>query len=76
MVTESDQDRHPVALRPDQLEQLAAVLNVSISDLLEDKEVQERKTGTGPTGTVDNTLRKLPDKKQYFSPLCAENLRS
>ncbi|MBK6590037.1 MAG: helix-turn-helix transcriptional regulator [Acidobacteria bacterium] len=34
-------ERHPVALRPDQLEQLAAVLNISVSDLMGEKE--ERK---------------------------------
>ncbi len=43
-------ERHPVALRPDQLEQLAAVLNVSISDLIGERE--EKKRGTGPTGKM------------------------
>ena len=58
-------ERHPVALRPDQLEQLAAVLNVSISDLLEDKEAQERKRGTGPTGKMKQLFEKASELPRH-----------
>lgn len=43
-------ERHPVALRPDQLQQLAIALNVSVSDLLD--ESAEKKRGNGPTGKM------------------------
>ncbi len=58
-------ERHPVALRPDQLEQLANVLNVSISDLLEDKEAQERKRGTGPTGKMKQLFEKASELPRH-----------
>ena len=58
-------ERHPVALRPDQLEQLAAVLNVSISDLPEDKEAQERKRGTGPTGKMKQLFEKASELPRH-----------
>ncbi|MBK9766933.1 MAG: hypothetical protein IPP63_07895 [Chloracidobacterium sp.] len=52
-------ERHPVALRPDQLEQLAAVLNISVSDLMGEKE--EKKRGTGPTGRMKQLFEQAND---------------
>jgi transcriptional regulator with XRE-family HTH domain len=52
-------ERHPVALRPDQLEQLASVLNVSVSDLIGEKE--EKKRGTGPTGRMKQLFEQAND---------------
>jgi transcriptional regulator with XRE-family HTH domain len=58
-------ERHPVALRPDQLQQLATVLNVSISDLLD--ESAEKKRGNGPTGKMKQLFEaasQLPRSQQ------------
>ena len=54
-------ERHPVALRPDQLEQLAAVLNISVSDLIGEKEKEEKKRGTGPTGRMKQLFEQAND---------------
>lgn len=54
-------ERHPVALRPDQLEQLALALNVSVSDLIGEKEKEERKRGTGPTGRMKQLFEQAND---------------
>ena len=43
-------ERHPVALRPDQLLSLAQALNVSVEDLVGTNGA--RKRGTGPTGKM------------------------
>lgn len=52
-------ERHPVALRPDQLEQLAVALNVSVSDLMGEKE--EKRRGTGPTGRMKQLFEQAND---------------
>jgi transcriptional regulator with XRE-family HTH domain len=54
-------ERHPVALRPDQLEQLAVALNVSVSDLIGEKEKEEKKRGTGPTGRMKQLFEQAND---------------
>jgi hypothetical protein len=52
-----------VALRPDQLEKLAEVLNISIADLLEDK--SEKKRGTGPTGKMKQLFEKASELPRH-----------
>lgn len=52
-------ERHPVALRPEQLEQLANALNISISDLIGERE--EKKRGTGPTGKMKQLFEQAND---------------
>ena len=54
-------ERHPVALRPDQLEQLASALNVSVSDLIGEKEKEEKKRGSGPTGRMKQLFEQAND---------------
>jgi len=58
-------ERHPVALRPAQLERLAEVLQVAIDDLLEDKEVQEKKRGNGPTGKMKRLFEKASELPRH-----------
>jgi transcriptional regulator with XRE-family HTH domain len=58
-------ERHPVALRPDQLEQLAQVLNVSAADLLEDKDAREKKRGAGPTGRMKQLFEKASELPRH-----------
>ena len=58
-------ERHPVALRPDQLLNLAEALNVSIEDLVGTN--GKRKRGTGPTGRMQQLFEaasKLPRSQQ------------
>lgn len=59
-------ERHPVALRPDQIEGLAAALNVSVADLLEDKEARTAgKRGTGPTGKMKQLFEKASELPRH-----------
>jgi transcriptional regulator with XRE-family HTH domain len=58
-------ERHPVALRPEQLQQLAEALNVSVSDLMGESE--EKKRGSGPTGKMKQLFEaasRLPRSQQ------------
>ncbi len=50
-------ERHPVALRPDQLLKVADALNVSVEDLVGTN--GKKKRGTGPTGKMKQ-LSRLP----------------
>jgi transcriptional regulator with XRE-family HTH domain len=54
-------ERHPVALRPDQIEELATALNISVSDLIGEKETREKKRGTGPTGKMKQLFEQAND---------------
>ena len=58
-------ERNPVALRPDQLQNLAAALSVAVEDLL--GETASRKRGTGPAGKMRqlfNAASQLPRSQQ------------
>jgi transcriptional regulator with XRE-family HTH domain len=58
-------ERHPVALRPDQIEKLAAVLGVSVEHLFGREEVAQR--GKGPVGKARRlfeSVSKLPRNRQ------------
>jgi len=58
-------ERHPVALRPDQLLSLAQALNVSVDDLVGTNET--RKRGAGPTGKMKQLFEaasRLPRSQQ------------
>ncbi|MEK7996667.1 MAG: helix-turn-helix transcriptional regulator [Planctomycetota bacterium] len=58
-------ERHPVALRPDQIEKLTKILNVSIDELF-GKEKNGRRTG-GPVGKarqVFEAVSRLPRRQQ------------
>ena len=46
---------------PDQLEQLAQALNVSVSDLIGEKEKEEKKRGSGPTGRMKQLFEQAND---------------
>jgi transcriptional regulator with XRE-family HTH domain len=59
-------ERDPVALRPDQLAQLASILQVSIDELVSGAE-QQRRTNGGPIGKarrVFEEVNKLPRHQQ------------
>lgn len=59
-------ERHPVALRPDQIEEVAKVLGVSVEQLFGDGSAAKRR-GTGPAGklrTVFDEASKLPRHHQ------------
>jgi len=58
-------ERHPVALRPDQIEKLAAVLNVTVEHLFGREETNPR--GKGPVGKARRlfeSVSKLPRHQQ------------
>jgi transcriptional regulator with XRE-family HTH domain len=58
-------ERHPVALRPDQLLGLVEALNVSVEDLVSSNGT--RKRGTGPTGKMKQLFEaasQLPRSQQ------------
>ena len=58
-------ERHPVALRPEQLRKLAKVFNVTVEDLVGADEVKKR--GTGPAGKMRQVFEeasKLPRSQQ------------
>lgn len=58
-------ERHPVALRPDQLLNLAQTLNVSVDDLVGTNGTKKR--GTGPTGKMKQLFEaasRLPRSQQ------------
>ena len=58
-------ERHPVALRPEQLQQLAAGLKISVGDLLDAP--SEPKRGNGPTGKMQRLFEEvsqLPRRQQ------------
>ena len=58
-------ERHPVALRPDQLLNLAKALNVSVEDLVGTNGT--RKRGAGPTGKMKQLFEaasRLPRSQQ------------
>ena len=58
-------ERHPVALRPDQIEKLAAVLNVTVEYLFGREETSQR--GKGPVGKARRlfeSVSKLPRHQQ------------
>lgn len=58
-------ERKPVALRPDQVEQLAKILNVSIEALFNGNGGMERKGGpTGKARRVFEEVSRLPRKRQ------------
>jgi transcriptional regulator with XRE-family HTH domain len=56
-------ERHPVALRPEQIEQLAVALNIAVSDLIGEKE--ERKRGTGPTGKMKQLFEQASELPRH-----------
>jgi len=47
-------ERHPIALRPDQLLKVAGAVNVSVDDLVGTN--GKKKRGTGPSGSCAGTL--------------------
>jgi transcriptional regulator with XRE-family HTH domain len=58
-------ERHPVALRPEQLQQLAAGLKISVGELLDAP--GEPKRGNGPTGKMQRLFEEvsqLPRRQQ------------
>ena len=58
-------ERHPVALRPDQLLNLASALNVSVEDLVGTNGAKKR--GSGPTGKMKQLFEaasRLPRSQQ------------
>ena len=58
-------ERHPVALRPEQLRKLAKVFNVTVEELVGADEVKKR--GTGPAGKMRQVFEeasKLPRSQQ------------
>ncbi len=58
-------ERHPVALRPDQLLSVAEALNVSVDDLVGTNGTKKR--GTGPTGKMKQLFEaasRLPRSQQ------------
>ncbi len=58
-------ERHPVALRPDQLLSLAEALNVSVDDLVGTN--RKKKRGAGPTGKMKQLFEaasRLPRSQQ------------
>lgn len=58
-------ERYPVALRPDQIEQLARLLNVTVEYLFGRDQVKAR--GSGPVGKMRQlfeTASKLPRSQQ------------
>lgn len=58
-------ERHPVALRPDQLLNLANALNVSVEDLVGTNGMKKR--GSGPTGKMKQLFEaasRLPRNQQ------------
>ncbi len=58
-------ERHPVALRPEQLRKLAKVFNVTVENLVGADEVKKR--GTGPAGKMRKVFEeasKLPRSQQ------------
>lgn len=58
-------ERHPVALRPDQLLSLAQALNVSVDDLVGTNATKKR--GAGPTGKMKQLFEaasRLPRSQQ------------
>jgi transcriptional regulator with XRE-family HTH domain len=58
-------ERRPVALRPDQIEQVAKILNVSVEDLFNGNGGASRKAGpTGKARRVFEEVSKLPRKRQ------------
>jgi transcriptional regulator with XRE-family HTH domain len=58
-------ERKPVALRPDQVEQLAKILNVSVEMLFNGNGGTERKGGpTGKARRVFEEVSRLPRKRQ------------
>ena len=59
-------ERHPVALRPDQIEKLTEVLNVSVDELF-GKEEKNGRHGGGPVGKARRlfeAVSKLPRSQQ------------
>ena len=58
-------ERHPVALRPDQVEQVARILGVSVEELFTGTGEMGRKNGpTGKARRVFEEVSKLPRKRQ------------
>ena len=58
-------ERHPVALRPDQLQQLAAALNVSVESLMNQQATRRRASGpTGKARQLFEAVSKLPRRQQ------------
>jgi transcriptional regulator with XRE-family HTH domain len=58
-------ERHPVALRPEQIEKLAAVLSVTVEHLFDREETNQR--GKGPVGKARRlfeSVSKLPRSRQ------------
>ncbi len=58
-------ERHPVALRPEQIEKLAEVLNVTVEHLFVREETNQR--GKGPVGKARRlfeSVSKLPRSRQ------------
>ena len=58
-------ERYPVALRPEQIEQLASLLNVAVADLFGDDAAKPR--GKGPAGKLRQVFEKasqLPRHQQ------------
>jgi len=58
-------ERHPVALRPDQVQQLAAALNVSVESLMNEQAPRSRASGpTGKARQIFEAVSKLPRRQQ------------
>ena len=58
-------ERHPVALRPDQVQQLAAALNVSVESLMNKQATHSRTSGpTGKARQLFEAVSKLPRRQQ------------
>ncbi len=58
-------ERHPVALRPEQVQQLAAALNVSVESLMNEKAPRGRASGpTGKARQVFEAVSKMPRRQQ------------
>ncbi len=63
--TYSDWERHPVALRPDQIEKLAKILDVSVEHLFGTDAASLRRGGpTGKARRVFEEVSKLPRQQQ------------
>jgi len=61
----ADWERYPVALRPDQVEKLAGILNITIEQLY--SATLEKRPGGGPVGKarrVFETVSRLPRRQQ------------
>jgi transcriptional regulator with XRE-family HTH domain len=56
-------ERYPVALRPDQIEKLAEILNVAVEHLFNGNRHDKR--GAGPTGKVRQVFEKVSRLPRY-----------